>query len=687
MIYRNAVGASHRRRRRRRRAGTRRTIGLGRPTIAVRLGDVRASPLDRWRADGRAAEGGTGVHLDRVRRARGSSRVRDAEPRRAFGWATRFGPSAGDRSRCATGRSSPPRSRRGCSRCVWMAALWITRKPVATMRARGSGLADDRAGGRGRRRRSSARATWARRRPRRRPGRGAVSGAWFCPHGGGQDWEASVYLANPGDTDVDGAAHHPGRGALGSCRQAVTVPPGGQVRSSPVALRRGSSTYVEYFGGWIAAGWVRARRLRARPGSGPSRALPTAGRSWFATGVSTEQGEEAVPDGDEPVRADAVFDVALFAARRAAGPRFRAHRRHAAIRAGAWRSARTAFAEGEAAVGVEVDVSLRTGRRRPPRSCRTDRGISSVLASPATARTVVPARRSGAGQSHAVAVRAHRARERRVARRCCSPTGQPRPVAELDGGRPRSPRRAAIFPVTPTGPSSVDVSVQEGVPSWRRCGPQGPGSDDAATGGAVEPASAWVVPPTRRGRARAARLLLVNPGDTEVTVTLRLLPPDGGDGEPRSTLTFRRAVGDAVPAEFLEAPRTRPCSSRPTAPVIALGASTSLGRRDFGLRSRGGRARYPTGTAIEPAGPTGTVPRRAVAYHVADPSPEAERTNPWPKVDTLPASHACRLIVALRRRRARARGGGAARGLPVRAGPRATRSCPASRSPASTSAA
>ena len=30
----------------------------------------------------------------------------------------------------------------------------------------------------------------------------APSGAWYCPHGGGDGWHATVFLANPGTQDV-----------------------------------------------------------------------------------------------------------------------------------------------------------------------------------------------------------------------------------------------------------------------------------------------------------------------------------------------------------------------------------------------------------------------------------------------------------------------------------------------------
>ena len=93
---------------------------------------------------------------------------------------------------------------------------------------------------------------------------------------------------------------------------------------------------------------------------------------------------------------------------------------------------------------------------------------------------------------------------------------------------------AAIFPVTATarrlgrrggaGGRTVVAALRPGL-----------GNDDAATAGAVDTSTAWVVPPTVAGEPAEPGLLVVNPGDTDVTVTVRLLPL--GRKRPRAETT------------------------------------------------------------------------------------------------------------------------------------------------------
>ena len=93
-----------------------------------------------------------------------------------------------------------------------------------------------------------------------------------------------------------------GRRRAPSPADTVTVPPAGEVRVEAPASERGSSSYVEYFGGWIAAGWVargggegevghRRRALRAR-----RRAIVV------LRGGQHGPGRTGIPGGDEPVR-------------------------------------------------------------------------------------------------------------------------------------------------------------------------------------------------------------------------------------------------------------------------------------------------------------------------------------------------------------------------------------------------
>jgi Family of unknown function (DUF5719) len=406
------------------------------------------------------------------------------------------------------------------------------------------------------------------------------SGVWLCPHGGGPDWEASVYLANPGDAEVEARVTSMGA-ERSQAPEIVVVPPGGEVRVPAPADERGSSTYVEYFGGWVSAGWV-THGASGEAGIGAEPCAPEPARSWFSSGVSTAQDEQGFLIVMNPFATDAVFDVALFFA----PPR--TPERNSALTDVTLAPGRSeaiklnGFGEGESALGVTMEVS--SGRVAAATTVvSANRGITSVLASTATVRTAYLPTVPGAGQS-ILSLSVPTDEGTHVGALMLS-EGPTRPVPNLAAGA-LEPTSAAIFPVTAELPTSVDVSVQEGGSIMAALRTQGPGNDDAATGGAPAPASAWVVPPTVAGDPAKPGLVIVNPNDTSVTVTIRLLPLDGADGAETS-MTVDPASVASVPARFLAgAPDASVLVTTDDGSVIAMGASTSLGSQGdsvFGL--------------------------------------------------------------------------------------------------------
>ncbi len=407
----------------------------------------------------------------------------------------------------------------------------------------------------------------------------ASSGVWLCPHGGGPGWEASLYLANPGEAEVEARVT-----SLGTERprpsEVVAIPPGGQVRVETPARQRGAASYVEYFGGWVSAGWV-ARGASGEAGIGAEPCTPTAGRSWFSSGVSTGQGEHGYLVVMNPFASDAVVDVALFFAP-PRNPGRDSELTDVTLDPGRSIAIKlNPYGEGEAAVGVEVEVS--TGRVAAATTVVSEQGIASVLASPETVRTAYLPTVQAAGQSVlSLSVPTDPGSDVNAV---VLSEQETRPVPNLAAAA-LDPTSAAIFPVKVDGPTSVQVAVQEGQPIIAALRTQGLGRDDAATAGASETSTAWVVPPTVAGEPANPGVLIVNPGDTEVTVTVRLLPL-GGEAATETTLVVPAASVTTVADEFLQ---TQPDASVEVTSeggaVVALGASTSLGvegRSVFGL--------------------------------------------------------------------------------------------------------
>lgn len=408
----------------------------------------------------------------------------------------------------------------------------------------------------------------------------APSGVWLCPHGGGPDWEAAVYLANPGDVEVQARITSMGSERSQSS-ESLSVAPGTEVRVETPAHERGSATYVEYFGGWISAGWI-THGASGEAGIGAEPCAPAPARTWFSTGVSTGQDEQGYLIVMNPFATDAVFDVALFFAP-PRSPGRDSELTDVTLDPGRSMAIKlNPYGEGEAAMGVGMEVS--SGRVAAATTVvSANRGITSVLASTETARTVYLPTVEGAGQS-VLSLSVPTDQGTDIGALLLS-NGQTRPVPNLAAAA-LEPTSAAIFPVTPRRPTSVDVAVQEGGPIMAALRTQGPGNDDAATGGATEPATAWVVPPTVAGDPAKPGLLIVNPSDAETTVTVLLLPLDGTTGA-QTSLVVPPASVVAVPAEFLEAePDASALITSDGAPVLALGASTSLGSNGdsvFGL--------------------------------------------------------------------------------------------------------
>lgn len=398
------------------------------------------------------------------------------------------------------------------------------------------------------------------------------SGVWFCPHGGGEkQWKATLYLANPGDSPVVARVSSFSRKKPNQPR-SVTVPAQATIALSVPAKGREASTYVEYFDGWIAASWV-AQGGGGEIGVGAEPCAPATGPTWFAPDGTTEQGEDAYLVVMNPFAVDAVFDVVLYTPKRAP-IRSSALTEHV-LRPGKSVAFRlNAFAEGETAVGAEVDVSL--GRVAVSSLGITrDGGIRSVIGTTTTDQTRLLPVGGGAGQSTIDVVVPG---EDQLAFGATLFSGEaPVPAGGLTEAS-QNPASARPYPVTYSGPSSVNV-VAQGTGSFAAAlRSVGVGNDDGATGGAAEASAAWVVLPAIAGEPARPRIVLVNPGNTSATVTIHALPADGDTPQVDVTLTLEPGSVDQVPPGFLEGVHGSAVQiSSSGGDILALAASTSLG--------------------------------------------------------------------------------------------------------------
>jgi hypothetical protein len=408
----------------------------------------------------------------------------------------------------------------------------------------------------------------------------ASSAAWLCPHGGGEAYEATVFLANPGEAEVSARVTQlSADGPSGT--SMVAVPAGSQVAVPVDASDRSSSTFVETFGGWVAAGWL-VRGAEGEVGIGAEPCAADARREWVSAAATTDQGDDAFLVVMNPFDVDAVFDVALFAAGRApirdselTDVTLRP-RRSVAIRL-------NDYVKGEPALGTSIEVS--TGRLAASSLVVSEgRGIASVLASEMPAdRHLLPTSKAAGRSALAVAVPTvapgggPEGPLGSVLTATLRSEGPPQPAGGLSEFA-QDPESAAAFGVTTTGPSAVDLTVSEGSPVVAALRTAGVGNDGAATAGARAASEEWVVLPTIAGEPARPGLLVLNPGRSEATVVVTAIPSGGQSAAATTTITVPPGSVAGVPREFLDG--VGDASLRVVSvgsPVVAVGASTSLG--------------------------------------------------------------------------------------------------------------
>jgi hypothetical protein len=412
----------------------------------------------------------------------------------------------------------------------------------------------------------------------------AVSSVWLCPHGGGEGWTGTIALADPGPEPVDVRITELSTGAP-SAPVTITVPAGHEVLQPVEAGSIADATYIEVFGGWIAAGWL-VRSAPPSQGLGVEPCAPAASRTWYTTDSDTQQGHRSYLVVMNPFSVEAVFDVALFR------PRL------PPVRSADWIDLTLPPASsialnvgakllGQEIVGAEVDVSR--GRvAMASLSVSPDGGVRSVLGAPAPAATAYLPVAEGAGQAELAAFVPGTQGAQFVTQLLSAVSPQ---AAGTAGDTQQPGASTAGYPIISVGPSSVDVTSDGGAPFVATLRARGQQHDDGATGGAVTPALIWVVTPTVDGEPAHPQLVLVDPGPTAVQVTLQLLTPGSVPAAPPVTITVAAGRVAGAPKGFLEKDDRAAVLVTADGPIVALGTSTSGGAN--GLASYGSAVGIP----------------------------------------------------------------------------------------------
>ncbi|MDX6595861.1 MAG: hypothetical protein QOI72_1243 [Solirubrobacterales bacterium] len=398
----------------------------------------------------------------------------------------------------------------------------------------------------------------------------ATSGAWLCPHGGGPEWQTDLYVANPGTTASEIRVTSLTAKRSGE-PETFTVDPGTEIRVPAASTDPASSSFVEYFGGWVAAGWVTHAGGSAT-GAAAEPCAPEAGTHWFAADGTTQQGQDADLIVMNPFDVDAVIDVSVLSQSRAPIRNSNLTDLRIAPHRSLMLRLNTVSADEPAAA---AEVLARTGRVAVSSlGISSDGGIRSALAVRSPTSEVFLAGTQDVGQS-TLAVMEPVEREVRFGAVLLSGE-RPDAAAGITETALSGPS-ARAYPIITKGPSVVDLRAQAGatVVVVRRT--EGQGGDPGATSGTAEPAAAWVVLPTVGGEPNTPGMVLGNPGSEPVEVSLSLLGETGVLDRIAVTVPATSAVD--VPADFLQQdPTAAVVAVSAGAPFVTTGASSSLGQ-------------------------------------------------------------------------------------------------------------
>ena len=412
----------------------------------------------------------------------------------------------------------------------------------------------------------------------------ASSGAWFCPHGGGKGWTVTLEIANPGTQAVNVRLSGLSSGKPGR-PQSLSVPPRAEIQVPAVSSDRAATSLVEYFGGWVAAGWV-ARAGGGETGVAAEPCAPAAGRTLLLPDGVTQRGEDGYLIVMNPFGTDAILSIALYTAD---SPPIRP-KDWSDFALGAGRSTAfriNAFALGRSAVTAAIRVSV--GRvAASSLGVSSASGVRSVEAiSAPTSRSILPAGLDQAKAQLAVG-NVGRAPARFAAAVSATDSDQIAPGLE---GVSIPPESAKAFDVDTSGPAALTVNARSpGVATAIRAIGQA-SHDEAGSAGSSAPHGSWVVLPTVAASPATPALTLTNPGEGAAKVTLTLLPVSGKSlvptpkGNPPDPQTLDVPAGRTVtaPKRFVEAgPADAVLVVARSGSIVAASSSYSAGANGVG---------------------------------------------------------------------------------------------------------
>lgn len=367
-----------------------------------------------------------------------------------------------------------------------------------------------------------------------------VSSVWFCPHGGGDDWRAYLWLANPTDRDVE-VRIVTFRHGLSPTGFRTTVPAMSHRSVEVPAEGLAAGTAAEFFGAKGAVGMAVHRRLN---GLAAEPCTPRTSNLWYVPEGSTVRGREDRLIVLNPLRQEVVVDVALTTERRTIRPSeltgvVLAPQRAVAFNLNDFALAKRTLAAAVVAHLGEVAVAgfgLTAGGTRAILGQRT-LGVASFL--PAT---------GGPGASQLSILVPGQGLVPVVARA----QGEERLIESLEEVQLRGPVARAFIVSDLLGGIFVEAPQSE-IPfvAGRRLTVEG--VDEASLGGAVSGSGRWLALPALGPAGGESRLVVQNAGNGDARVSVSLLsdkqaltPPELADVVIAAGRTVILALSDFV---------------------------------------------------------------------------------------------------------------------------------------------
>lgn len=399
----------------------------------------------------------------------------------------------------------------------------------------------------------------------------APSGAWICPHGGGPDLSVALFLANPSEAAATVRLTQLGAEAAAPSEQ-YDVPGGTTLRVDLAPGARSDATSVEFFGGWIGAGWVSFTDA----GAAAEPCAAEASQRWYLADGSTELGEESYVVVANPFSGPAVMDVVLYSADQP--PVRQSEWTDLVVPAGQSVALHlNEHMKGEPVVATTLEVSV--GRVAAASLVVSDRStVRSAIGWTEPATEALFPTMMGSGQNELVLVSTASASIRFGATSLSE--DQPRPAGGLTE-QEHGPTAARAYAVPEeAGLAAVRLFTLEGALVSGALRVLGPGTDLGSTGGSVSVSDAWVLFPASARIPADPGALLVNDGDVAVAASVQLLPQEGVTPPSSVTITVPPHATAAVPPDLWATAPGSALVVGADGPILALSAATSPGSRD-----------------------------------------------------------------------------------------------------------